>query len=105
MSVVKSVENLGEILVSRHSLTTAQQTQKETLWTRNEEMQTFLRLFLDVLLCLVFGVWCLGWIHFGEAGDVIENSPYDLRMGQKLFPADGWTILGIFFGEILDLES
>lgn len=36
--------------------------------------------FLDFLLC----VGTLGWIRFGEAGDVIENSPYDLRMGQKL---------------------
>ena len=85
VSVVKSVENLGEILVSRHSLTTAQQTQKET-----QTFQTFLRLvfvfpgfLLGFLgLFVVFGT--LGWIRFGEAGDVIENSPYDLRMGQKL---------------------
>lgn len=62
-------------------------------------MFVFLGFLLGFLgFFVVFGT--LGWIRFGEAGDVIENSPYDLRMGQKLM--DG-RFSGSFFGsEILD---
>ena len=99
VSVVKSVENLGEILVSRlHGLTTAQQTspKKTPLWTRNAATHTFLCLFLDVL-------FCLEWICSSEAGDVIENSPYDLRMGQKLMD-DGILRISLSFAENLVLQ-